>query len=70
MPAVKPRTKKQKRAAVKEVMDEWKSGTLRSGSKKGPRVKSRKQAIAIALHESGQSRARKARNKRLAGRVI
>jgi hypothetical protein len=34
-----------------EVMHEWKGGRLRSGSKRGPKVKSRKQAIAIMLSE-------------------
>lgn len=34
-----------------EVMHEWKSGNLHSGSKKGPKVKNRKQAIAIMLSE-------------------
>ena len=33
---------------VTKVMKEWKSGTLHSG-KGGPVVKSRKQAVAIAL---------------------
>lgn len=37
--------------SVKGVMDEWKSGKLHSGSKKGPVVTSQKQAIAIALSE-------------------
>lgn len=36
---------------VKKVMEEYKSGKLHSGSKKGPKVKSRKQAIAIAISE-------------------
>lgn len=36
---------------VKKVMDEWKAGTLHSGSKKGPKVTSQKQAVAIALSE-------------------
>ena len=36
---------------VKKVMGEYKRGSLRSGSKKGPKVKSRKQAVAIALSE-------------------
>ena len=42
-----------KKAIKKEakVMGEFKRGTLHSGSKKGPIVKSRKQAIAIALSE-------------------
>ena len=36
------------------VMSEFKHGTLHSGS--GAKVKSRPQAIAIAMHESGQSK--------------
>ena len=36
---------------VQKVMGEYKRGTLHSGSKKGPKVKSRKQAVAIALSE-------------------
>ena len=39
-------SKSQKK--VTKVMKEWKSGTLHSG-KGGPVVKSRKQAVAIAL---------------------
>ena len=42
---------------VKKVMGEFKRGALHSGSKKGPKVKSRKQAVAIALSE--QRRAKK-----------
>lgn len=38
------------------VMKEFKKGKLRSGSKEGPKVKSRKQAVAIALSEAGKSR--------------
>lgn len=34
-----------------EVMHKWKTGKLHSGSKKGPVVKSRAQAIAIMLSE-------------------
>lgn len=41
---------------VSKVMSEYKDGTLRSGSKKGPKVKDRKQAIAIALSEAGVSK--------------
>jgi len=41
---------------VEKVMHEFKSGDLHSGSKKGPVVKSRKQAIAIALSEAGKSK--------------
>lgn len=44
-------------AKVRKVMHEYKAGTLHSGSKKGPAVTSRKQAVAIALSE--QRRAKK-----------
>ena len=47
---------KKKPAKVAKVMKEFKKGKLHSGSKKGPVVKSRKQAVAIALSESGQSK--------------
>jgi hypothetical protein len=47
---------RQKRK-VKKVMHEYKEGELKSGS--GRKVKSRKQAIAIAMSESGQSKRRK-----------
>ena len=42
---------------VSKVLGEFKRGTLQSGkpgSGKGPKVKSRKQAIAIALSEAGR----------------
>ena len=35
----------------KPTMEEWKAGKLHSGSKKGPVVKSQKQALAIAFSE-------------------
>lgn len=38
-----------------EVMHKFKHGTLHSGSKKGPKVKNRKQAIAIMMSEKRQS---------------
>ena len=41
---------------VAKVMHEYKTGMLHSGSKKGPAVTSRKQAIAIALSEAGMSK--------------
>jgi len=56
MPDKKPTTKVGKRAAMKTVMDEWKGGSLHSGSKKGPKVTSQKQAIAISLSQAGLSR--------------
>ena len=42
----------KKEEKVASVMEEYKEGKLHSGSKKGPKVKSRKQALAIALQES------------------
>jgi hypothetical protein len=44
--------KAKKPAKIKKVMHEWSEGALHSGSKKGPKVTSRKQAIAIALSEA------------------
>lgn len=40
-----------------EVMHKFKAGELHSGSKKGPKVKDRKQAIAIMMSEKGSSKA-------------
>jgi hypothetical protein len=42
----------KKENKVSKVMREFKHGELHSGSKKGPKVKSRRQAVAIALSES------------------
>ncbi|MDB5591232.1 DUF6496 domain-containing protein [Enterovirga sp.] len=39
---------------VERVMHEFKHGELRTGQA-GPKVKSRRQALAIALHESGST---------------
>ena len=55
----KPTTKAGKQAKVETVMGEFKRGQLHSGSKKGPKVTSRKQAVAIALSQSGQSKRRR-----------
>lgn len=56
MPIRKPKTKSGKKAVMKEEMGRFKRGQLHSGSAKGPKVKNRKQAVAIALKESGQAK--------------
>jgi ribosomal protein L21E len=50
------KTAKQKK--VSKVMREFKAGTLHSG-KKGPVVKSKKQAVAIALSEAKMAKKKK-----------
>ena len=39
---------------MSKVMREYKSGTLKSGSKTGLAVKSRKQAMAIGMSKAGK----------------
>lgn len=48
-----PKAGESKEETVERVMHEYKAGDLKSSS--GDKVKSRKQAIAIGLSESGQS---------------
>ena len=47
-------TNKKKQAKVRKVMKEFKAGTLKSSS--GEPVKSRQQAIAIAMSEAGMTK--------------
>jgi hypothetical protein len=44
---------------IGKVMHEYKAGELHSGSKTGPMVKNRKQAIAIAMSEAGMTKGKK-----------
>ena len=46
---VPPEPKGRRKVGV--VMREFKAGKLHSGSKKGPKIKSRSQALAVALSE-------------------
>ena len=62
---------KKSKDKVHKVMHEFKHGQLHSGSKTGPKVKSRKQAVAIAMSEAGKSRdSLKKREKRLEGKPL
>jgi hypothetical protein len=60
MPKLKPSApKKKKKERMKEEMTKFAENRLHSGSKKGPIVKDRSQAVAIGLAESGQNRKKK-----------
>ena len=48
----KKKTSSIVKSKMKKTMEEFKSKTLRSGSKKGPLVTNPKQAIAIGLSEA------------------
>lgn len=52
----------RQRRKVKKVMHEYKHGELESG-RSGRKVRNPKQAIAIAMSESGQSRNKRGRKK-------
>ena len=47
-------------AKTAKVMSEFKAGTLHSGSEDGPKVRDRKQAVAIALSEARRAPMKKA----------
>ena len=42
----------KRKGKIENVMHEFKEGKLHSGSKKGPEVTNRKQAVAIAMSEA------------------
>ena len=48
-----------KKDKVHQVMKEFKAGQLHSGSKTGPKVTSRRQAVAIALSEQRRGKKKK-----------
>ena len=51
------RTSSRQRKSIGRVMHEFKHGELKSGRRgRAGKVKSRRQAVAIALHEAGASR--------------
>jgi hypothetical protein len=51
--------KTAKQAKVGKVLREFKAGKLHSGSKKGPKVTSKKQALAIAMSEAKMAKKKK-----------
>ena len=55
--------KAAKKKKIAKVMKEFKSGTLNSGSSKGPIVKNKKQAVAIALSSAKMSKKRMGKTK-------
>jgi Family of unknown function (DUF6496) len=68
MPVIKnSHTKAQKQQVVHTEMHKFKQGKLHSGSEHGPTVTNPKQAVAIALSESGQSRSKAMRHQRKGG---
>lgn len=52
----KPRASSARLGKVERVLHEYKHGELHSGKKTGPMVRSRKQAIAIALSEQRKAK--------------
>ena len=55
MPRNTPKTKQAKQTKMRKIMREYRAGTLHSG-KNGKVVKSRKQAVAIGLSQSGMNK--------------
>lgn len=49
-------TKTSESPKFEKVMHEWKTDKLHSGSKKGPKVKSQKEALAIAFSEARRNK--------------
>src|SRR5689334_1276333 len=63
--AVMPKSTLRQRKTIGRVMHEYEHGELKSGREgKGGKVKNRRQAIAIALHEAGASKYDSARKNR------
>jgi len=52
------KVKKKGKKKVEKVMKEFKEGTLHGGSKKGPEVTNKSQAVAIALSEARKAGAK------------
>ena len=59
-----PRTKRGRRSTVTRVMREFKEGQLKGGRGRRGKVKSRRQAVAIALSEAGVSRKKRPKRRK------
>ena len=68
--ALQPGARAAKGGKVPKVMGEFKAGSLHSGSKKGPKVKSRDQAVAIALSEAREAGESVPRRRAAAGGLV
>jgi hypothetical protein len=55
--------KAAKKAKIAKVMKEFKSGTLNSGSSRGPVVTGKKQAVAIALSQAKMTKKKMGKKK-------
>jgi hypothetical protein len=51
--------KNKAKKKIEKVMDEYAEGNLHSGSKKGPKVVDKDQAVAIAISESKKKKKKK-----------
>ena len=59
-----PRTKRDRRSKVTRVMREFKEGQLKGGRGRRGNVKSRRQAVAIAMSEAGVSRKKRPKRRK------
>lgn len=57
--SLKDKSKSKPKDKMKKVIREFSEGELHSGSKKGPKVKSKAQALAIAYSEAKRARKKK-----------
>lgn len=59
-----PKPKQKGQRKIKKVMREYKEGELHSGSKKGPLIKNKKQALAVAFSEASRTKLEKSKKKK------
>lgn len=69
MTGAKAKAETKADAKIAKVMGEFKHGTLNTGSPKGPKVRSRAQALAIALSQAARASHSRAKKKEIAAQV-